>query len=79
MPSSRTKYPWSDWTDGAQWLIYRGEDYLISTGNMQISLHARARTQKLRVSSRSFTDRSPDEHGFVQERDGLMFQFYADN
>lgn len=74
----RGKYPWDDWTDGAQWMIYRGEDYAISTYNMQISLHGRAKSQGLKVSSRSFLDRSPDEVGLMTTREGLMFQFYAE-
>lgn len=74
----RRKYPWEDWTDGAQWIIYKDEDYTISTYNMQISLHGRAKTEKLKVSTRSFTERERDAHGKLSEREGLMFQFYTD-
>lgn len=72
----RGKYPWQEWTDGAQWMIYRGEDYKISTYNMQISLHGRAKAEGLKVSSRSFTDRRRDAQGFIESVEGLMFQFY---
>lgn len=78
MTRRRGKYPWAEWTDGAQWMIYRHEDYKISTYNMQISLHGRARSESLKVSSRSFVDRAPDAQGFIHQREGLMFQFYKE-
>lgn len=70
------KYPWSDWTDGSQWVIYRGEDYAISTYNMQISLHGRAKNQDKTVKSESFMERHADAQGFIRTREGLIFQFF---
>jgi hypothetical protein len=49
------KYPWQVWTDGSIWQIRQGDDYDISTQNMQVNLHVRAnelghkvRTQKIK-------------------------------
>lgn len=76
----RSRYPWKKWTDGGQWIVVKGEDYHISTYNMQISLHGRAKTQGLKVKSNSFTDRvKDDETGWMQTRQGLIFQFYKEN
>lgn len=65
----KTKYPWPDWTDGEQHTIYRGQDYSIPTINMQISLHGRAKTQSLKVATRSIPG----------ARDGLIFEFYEED
>lgn len=72
---SLTRYPWSEWTDGEAKLIYQGEDYTISTFNMQISLHGHARAHGLRVSTRSFKESSRDAHGLLITTEGLKFEF----
>lgn len=61
------RYPWQSWTNGDMHTIYRGEDYFISTYNMQISLHGRARHQKLKVQTSSFANSDGQE--------GLVFRF----
>lgn len=63
---TQPKYPWVVWTDGRLHTIYKGEDYDISTYNMQISLHGRARHQKLKVQTSSFSDNGTE---------GLVFRF----
>lgn len=72
----RSKYPWHDWTDGSQWAIYHGSDYTISTYNMQISLHGRARAEGIRVKSNTFKESKHDERGVLQVVEGLKFEFY---
>lgn len=62
----RSKYPWNEWTDGATWRIRQNSDYTISTANMQISLHMRARSKSLSVQTEKFTD---------HDGEGLVFQF----
>lgn len=74
----KAKYPWAEWENGATWQIHRGSDYTISTYSMQISLHSRARSRGLKVSSRSFTERERDQDGLMQTREGLLFQFYKE-
>lgn len=73
---TRGKYPWTNWTDGEPHTIYRGEDYRISTYNMQVSLHGRARKQGLTVTSRSFTRPQVRPIGYVWIAEGLTFQFH---
>lgn len=70
----RRRYPWGEWTNGDQWKIVQDEDYWISTLNMQISLHGRARKQGLKVNSKSFKRQTVDG---IQE--GLIFQFHEED
>lgn len=73
----RHKYRWDDWVDGEAWAIYKDEDYSISTTNMQITLHMRAKAETkrrdstIRVETVSITR---EEDG----REGLAFQFYEE-
>jgi hypothetical protein len=60
------RYPWSEWCDGSTWEIRRGEDYDVSTENMRVSLHMRARQLSCKVQTRKITDALGE---------GLIFQF----
>lgn len=74
---ARTKYRWDEWVDGSAWAIHKDEDYNISTANMQITLHMRAKSESkqrdttIRVETVSI---SREEDG----REGLAFQFYEE-
>lgn len=72
----RTRYPWTEWTDGSQWKIVQGKDYQIKTANMQVSLHGYAKAHNLTVRSNSFKERitDPETHWIVNQ-EGLVFQF----
>jgi hypothetical protein len=60
------RYPWTQWADGSTWEIRQGEDYDVSTENMRVGLHMRARQMSSKVRTRKFTDALSE---------GLIFQF----
>jgi hypothetical protein len=60
------RYPWHEWADGSTWEIRRGEDYDVTTENMRVNLHMRARQLSCKVRTRKLTD---------AEGEGLIFQF----
>jgi predicted HNH restriction endonuclease len=60
------KYPWDKWEDGSIWQIVRGNDYAVSTENMQVNLHTRAAKDGRKVQTRKVE---------TPEGEGLVFQF----
>jgi hypothetical protein len=68
------KYAWDAWLDGSTWEIRQGEDYEISTENMRVNLHAKAKQKKMEVRTRKVPRPGNPEHG---QWEGLVFQFVA--
>ena len=62
------KYPWDRWENGEIWEIAQGQDYEISTQNMQVTLHLRASKDNKKVQTRRVRD---------EAREKLVFQFQA--
>lgn len=61
------RYDWPAWTDGSVWQIEQGEDYDVSTENMRVNLHTKAKQIGAKVRTTVFRE------GDVE---GLRFQFY---
>lgn len=49
--TSRGRYPWHLWTDGAIWQITRGQDFDVQPGTMRITILNRARTLGLAATT----------------------------
>jgi hypothetical protein len=62
-----SKYPWDKWENGSIWEIVQGEDYEVSTENMQVNLHLRAARDNKKVQTRTERDDGVEK---------LVFQFY---
>lgn len=48
--STKARYPWTEWLDGKQRRLVKGEDYLCSTQSMQCYAYSKARERGIRVS-----------------------------
>jgi hypothetical protein len=61
------KYPWGEWENGKPWEIVKGEDYHVSSQNMQVNLHMRAAKDNKVVRTRTRREVAGEK---------LVFQFF---
>jgi hypothetical protein len=67
-PGRPQKYPWQEWENGRPWEIVKGEDFNVSTHNMQVNLHMRAAKLDKIVRTRTINDGAAEK---------LVFQFFS--